>query len=282
MLASCGSPTLEVRTDGGDMSETFQITLEQAKAYDEQFVPALFAQWAPRLLDIAQVSPGDRVLDVACGTGVLARAAAERVGDAGLVVGIDINPAMLEVARDVRPDIEWRDGDAVELPVDDGSFDAVLCQSALFFFPDPAAAIREMSRVAKAGGAVAVQSYASIEAQPGYGAFVDAIVKHAGPEAKSPVTTYFAQGDPHELTAMFTAAGLNVTATSTPMGVARYPSVEAFVDVEVKGSPLVDQLTDEEVERILAECRDILHEHQSASGELAVPIRAVFIAGRKG
>ena len=93
------------------VSETFQITPEQAQAYEELFVPALFAQWAPMMVDLADLREGQRVLDVACGTGVAARAAADRVGGSGAVVGVDLNPAMLEVARRVRPDIEWRQGD---------------------------------------------------------------------------------------------------------------------------------------------------------------------------
>ena len=142
------------------MAEAFQITREQAEAYEKLFVPALFAQWAPLMVDIARIADGQRVLDVACGTGVAARTAADRVGATGSVVGLDLNPAMLEVAAATRSDIEWRQGDAAHLPFGDGEFDAVLCQSALFFFPDADAAVAEMARVVRPGGAVAVQTYA--------------------------------------------------------------------------------------------------------------------------
>jgi ubiquinone/menaquinone biosynthesis C-methylase UbiE len=264
-----------------DMTETFQITKEQAQAYEELFVPALFAQWAPKLLDIANVTTGQRVLDVACGTGVVTRAAADRVGDPGRVVGLDLNPAMIEVAASVRPDIQWRRGDAANLPFDDVTFDAVLCQSALFFFPDPDTAIGEMSRVVRPGGTVAVQTYASLDAQPAYGPFVDGVLKYAGPEARSLVTTYFAQGDPEMLAAAFVRAGLEDIQTRTPIGTARYASVDALVEIEVQGTPLADRLSAEVVERILAECRQILDEYSTASGTLELPIRAVLIAGRK-
>ena len=103
------------------MTETFDITREQAEAYEELFVPALFAQWAPLMIDIAHIEDGQRVLDVACGTGVVARAAADRVGRSGSVVGLDLNPAMLEVAAGTRRDIEWRQGDAANLPFEDSS-----------------------------------------------------------------------------------------------------------------------------------------------------------------
>src|SRR5688500_3599509 len=116
-------------------SESFQIPLEAAEAYETAFVPAFFAQWAPILCDAAGVTAGQRILDVACGTGIVARTAADRVGAAN-VVGVDLNEAMLTVARRVRPDVDWRQGDATALPLDDGSVDTVLCQMALMFFPD--------------------------------------------------------------------------------------------------------------------------------------------------
>ena len=107
-----------------------------------QFVPTLFAQWAPMVCDAAEITAGQQVLDVACGTGIVARAAADRAGP-GNVIGVDLNDAMLTVARRVRPDITWRQGDASALPFPDGTFDAVVCQMALMFFPDRARALRE-------------------------------------------------------------------------------------------------------------------------------------------
>src|SRR5215472_12207007 len=118
-----------------ERTEAFQIPIEAAEAYEAAFVPAFFAQWAPILCDAAGLGAGQKVLDVACGTGIVARTAAERVGPAH-VTGVDLNQAMLTVARRVRGDIDWRQGDAAALPLADRSFDAVLCQMALMFFPD--------------------------------------------------------------------------------------------------------------------------------------------------
>jgi len=115
-------------------TETFRISIERAEAYEAQFVPALFEEWAGRLVAAAGVSPGHRVLDIACGTGIVARTAAGVVGDGENVVGLDLNEAMLTVARRVRPDLGWRQGDAARLPFPDRSFDVVLCQSGLMFF----------------------------------------------------------------------------------------------------------------------------------------------------
>lgn len=262
------------------MTETFQITLEQAKAYEERFVPALFAQWAPHLVDVAEVMPGQRVLDVACGSGIVARAATERT-DPALVVGVDVNPAMLEVARSVRPDIDWREGDAQALPFGDGSFHAVLCQSALFFFPDPDLAVAEMTRVAAEGGVVAVQTYAGLEAQPGYRRLVDVVVEHAGEGARELLDTYWSQGDVPALCAMLEAAGLHVAETRSRWGTARFESVDQLVRTEIGSSPLAERVTRGQVEAIIRDCAQQLGRFVAADGSLPLPILAHMVAARR-
>ncbi|HET9444429.1 MAG TPA: methyltransferase domain-containing protein, partial [Acidimicrobiales bacterium] len=220
-----------------DTHETFQIPLEAAEAYEARFVPALFAEWAPHLVDMADVSPGQAVLDVACGTGIVARTAAPRVVPGGRVVGLDLNEAMLTVARRVSPDLEWRRGDAAALPFADGEFDVVVCQMALMFLPDRLAAVREMARVTAAGGTVAFSVPDRLPAQPAYGPFVDLCAEHAGPEALSLLGTYWSCGDLDDLVALAGAAGLEVLTTRTRAGTARFASVDEFVATEVEGTP---------------------------------------------
>ena len=263
------------------MTETFQITREQAEAYEELFVPALFAQWAPLMIDIAGVDEGQRVLDVACGTGVVARAAADRVGRTGSVVGLDLNPAMLEVAAGIRSDIEWRQGDAANLPFGDSEFDAVLCQSALFFFPDVDAAVAEMARVVRPDGAVAVQTYASLDDQPGF-LELDAVVRRiAAAEALQLLDTYWSQGDLSILCKTLSRAGLDIVETRTTLGIAMYGSVENLIETEVKGTPLADRLSDDQIGQILTESADIFAKFLTPAGGLQMPIRAHLVMGRK-
>ena len=120
-------------------TETFQIPIEAAEQYEANFVPAFFAQWAARLCAAAGVAPGQRVLDVACGTGIVARTASEIVGADGAVVGVDLNEAMLTVARRVAPDLEWRAGDAGALPVDDAVLRRRAVPDGVDVLPRPAA-----------------------------------------------------------------------------------------------------------------------------------------------
>lgn len=263
------------------MTETFQITPEQAEAYEQLFVPALFAQWASPMVEIAQIAPGQHVLDVACGTGVAARAAADVVGDNGSVVGLDLNPAMLAVAARIRTDIEWREGDATRLPFEAARFDAVLCQSALFFFPDPRGAIAEMARVLRPGGVLAVQTYASVQDQPGFVELEGIVARFAPADAMHLVETYWSQGDLPALTATLEDAGLLVIETRTKLGTAMYGSVENLVETEIRGTPLVDRLTEQQIEQILDESRTTLGRYLTPDGLLAMPVRAHLVAGRR-
>jgi SAM-dependent methyltransferase len=257
-------------------TETFQITAEQAELYESRFVPAIFGEWAPHLVDAAGLAPGMTVLDVACGTGIVARTAAERLGGSGRVVGLDRNDAMLVVARRLRPDLEWRQGDAASLPFPDGAFDAVLCQSALMFFPDREAALREMGRVAAAGGTVAVQVFDQLAAQPGYGPFVEVAARHAGPEALSLLGAYWVHGDLDVLAGRFASAGLRVATTRTRLGAVRFSSVDEFVATEVYSTPLAGRIDERVYGRILEDSREALARFRTGSG-VEVPIRGHLV-----
>src|SRR5690606_24314823 len=140
--------------------------------YERFFVPALFGQWPPQLLRLAAVAPGQSVLDVGCGTGVLARAADEAVGPGGRVEGLDVNPDMLAVARAQAPDLHWTQAAAEDLPLATASQDRVLSQFALMFFTDQAMAVDEMARVLRPGGRICVATWAGLDAIPGYAAMV--------------------------------------------------------------------------------------------------------------
>lgn len=263
------------------MTETFQLNREQARAYDDLFVPALFGQWAPQLVDCARVRPGQSVLDVACGTGVVARSARDVVGPSGRVVGVDLNAAMLEVAQDVRPDLEWVQGDAEDLPFADAEFDVALCQSALFFFADPGRAVAELARVVVPGGVVALQTYAALAEQPAYGPFVEMVAGHAGPEARVLLGLYWSQGDVDGLLGLTSAAGLSLLESRSSLGVAVFPSAAAAAHTEIRATPLAERITPETYARIIADTEKLLAGYVDEAGVVRVPIRATLVAARK-
>lgn len=262
-------------------TEQFQISLEAAEHYEEAFVPAIFAEWAPLIADVAGVRQGQDVLDVACGTGIVARTVADRLAGSGSVVGVDLNEAMLTVARRRRPDITWQQGDVADLPYPDGTFDAVLCQMALMFFPDRQAAVGEMARVARPGAAVAIVVPAALADQPAYRPFVEAAARRAGPEARSLLGTYWACGDLAELAALLEGAGLEVVDTWTHLGTASFPSATALAVTEVEGSPLVERIDAETYAAIREDAERVLQPWVRADGHLDAPLRGHVVAGRR-
>jgi len=154
-------------------------------------------------------------------------------------------------------------------------------EMALMFFPDRIRALREMARVTVPSGTVAVLVPASLDAQPAYGPFVEVAARHAGREARSLLTTYFACGDLDELTGWFGRAGLCVTATTTHSGSARLPSSDALVTTEVESTPLGERISAEVYDRIKRDAREVLAPFTADDGTLEAPFRVHVIAARR-
>lgn len=207
------------------------------EVYQREMVPAVFGRWAPDLVEIAQVRAGERVLDVACGTGVVTRLAAARVGSAGRVVGLDLNPSMLAVARAVSSGtrIEWQEGSALALPFPDRSFDVVLCQQGLQFFPDRAAGLREMRRVLVPGGRLALSCWRPVDHNPGALATELALARRVG--SAQATLPPFSLGDRETLRGLITGAGLRDVRIRAEVKSVRYSSVERYVRMRIEGAP---------------------------------------------
>ena len=154
--------------------EHWQLDGSAPQLYQRYLVPAITSHWADDLIARALPFEGETVLDLACGTGAVTRVTAERMSN-GRVVGLDLNVGMLDVARSLPnrgATIEWVEGSALDLPFEDGTFDLVLCQLGLQFFPDRTRALREIRRVLSPPGRVALSVYSRIENTPGAHAFV--------------------------------------------------------------------------------------------------------------
>lgn len=226
-----------------------QVAASAAEVYEQFFVPALFGDWPAQVLAAAGARAGDDVLDVACGTGVLARAAAEVVGPAGSVTGIDVNEDMLTVARGKDPSISWDSGAAESLPYEDDAFDRVVSQFGLMFFDDPVQAIGEMMRVVRPGGAVSVAVWDRLEATPGYAAVAEILEELFGADVARSIEAPYSMGDTGRLTALFADAGLKAIAIDTIPGTARFPSIDEWVYTDIKGWTLADVIDEEGYQR---------------------------------
>jgi SAM-dependent methyltransferase len=203
-----------------------------AEIYEARFVPALFRQWGPVIAEAAAVGPDQQVLDVACGTGVLACAAAQRVGPGGTVVGLDANAQMLAVARRQPAKVEWVEGRAERLPFADHRFDAVVSQFGFMFFDDRVAALREMVRVLRPGGRLAVAVCDAVEHSPGYAALAALLQQLFGNAVADAFRAPFALGDADLLRALCEEAGIAGAVVAQRSGTVRFPSIEALVSTE--------------------------------------------------
>ncbi len=207
-------------------------SVNPAEVYEQFFVPALFAQWGARVAAAAQVGPGEHVLDVGCGTGVLAIAAAERALPSGRVVGLDASEEMLGVARRKSSAVEWVRGKAEALPFDDASFDKVLSQVALMLFEQPSRALAQMWRVLRPRGRLAVAVPDRLENSPGYLALTELLHDLFGSAIADAMRPPFALGDEARLHALFVDAGVVDVTITTQHGTVRFASIDAMISTE--------------------------------------------------
>ena len=216
------------------------FTGNAAENYERYFVPSIGIPVSAELLRIANLQPGARVLDVGCGTGLVARRAAETVGNGGSVVGIDLSPEMIAMAASVPVaadvPIEWQQGDATALPFPDRSFDVVLCQMTLMFIEDRLGALREMRRVLANGGRVLVNTPGPI--QPTFELMEKAIVEHVSPDLAGFVRMVFSMHDPDALHTLLEAAGFEDVATTTYAATLDLPAPADFLWQYINLTPM--------------------------------------------
>ena len=252
--------------------------------YERYFVPTIGAPLAADLIEIAALRPGERVLDVACGTGVVARLASQRVGATGTVAGLDVNPGMLAVARSATPPgrpIQWHEATAEAMPLPDASFDVVLCQMGLQFVPDKQAALREMRRVLARGGRLILNV-------PGptprlFAIMGEALARHIGTEAAGFVNHVFSLHDTAELQNLINGAGFHDVSAQSETKPLRFPAPEEFLWQYVHSTPLAGVVAQVDDERRGSLERDVVAKWQEFVKDraLMLQVRIVVASARK-
>jgi SAM-dependent methyltransferase len=249
-----------------------QVDTTAAKAYEQYMVPSLFGPWTDDVVALARLRPGEHVLDVACGTGTATRVAARCVAPGGTVVGLDIDPGMIEVARS-RPSAEeasvtWHCGSAVDIPIPDGTFDVVLCLQGLQFFADKIAGLSEMRRVLKITGRLAASVWRTIEYCEGHDVLAKVLERH-GVDAQA-ARRPFSLGDADELVRVTREAGFRDVTVHAAIKPMRFSSPQAFVQNLAAGAPstrhALAKVPESERRQLIAEVSADLRPYVDAEG----------------
>lgn len=260
--------------------ERWQLSGNAAEFY-ERYVRLIMEPWVRCLVDVAALQPAEHVLDVACGTGFVARLAARRVGAEGRVVGVDLNADMIEAARaasgrDLETTIEWRTGDAAALPFENRVFDVVLCQQGVQFFPDRVGALQDMRRVLRPRGRLAFTVWSAIGDTPYFAALADALTRHVSAEAGSMVRAPCALHDHAALHGLVASAGFRNVRVSPTIKMIELPLPAEFVPGHLAALPMAH-----EIARLSAERRDALVQEMTEAlgayvdrGQLVLPAGA--------
>jgi SAM-dependent methyltransferase len=249
------------------------VRFEAAERYDRGKESWLLEDFARRLADAANVTADDRVLDVGCGTGIVAMECARRVGRDGAVFGVDISDAMLALARRLAPEVGWCQGDAEELPFPDESFDRVLSQLALMFIPNKEKALSEMWRVLRPGGSVAVAVLGPMPAA--YRHLAELVARRVDAAAGAALESRFVLGDRGSVERIFAAAGLDATTLDTVWGVQRFRSPAVFVDMEVH------QLNDAARRAVADDIETAIGDQLAEDGEVEIPVSLHIVTSVK-
>ena len=188
-----------------------QELIDAGRGYESLFVPALFEVWTKHLIEGADVRKDSHVLDIACGTGVLTRRALARSGPGGRIVGVDPAPGMLAAANEIEPSIDWILCSAEALELDDETFDCVMSQFGMMFFQDHEKSAREMFRVLKPGGALAIAVWNSVEHNPAYADIIAVLQEQVGTAAADALRLPFSLGNANGMKAIYVADRLILT-----------------------------------------------------------------------
>ena len=268
------------------MPETNQpVDTTAAEAYEKHMVPGMFLRWTERVVSLAAPQPGEHVLDVACGTGIGARVSASGVGLAGKIVGLDIDPGVVEVARKVAQEagipIEWHCASALKMPFNAAEFDLCLCLQGLQFFPDRVGGFAEIRRVLKPSGRLVASIWGSLEYNKGHYAVVQALERQNVDAAPAKRACSFASAD--EIRDTATRAGFTSIELRAEDGVSQFASIRSFIDGMTVGSPstrhAVALLSEDGRERFVKDVSAMLEPYLT-HGELAYPMRTFILVAR--
>lgn len=260
-----------------------------AESYERFMVPSLFAPWATHLVHRANPQQGEHVLDIACGTGIVARRVASLVGSQGVVIGLDANPEMINMARTSAEQdhlaIEWHTSPAEQLPFPGENFDLIMCQFGLMFFTDKHAALKEMHRVLRKGGRLVLSVWQGLDRHPFYQTLHDVSLRHFG---KSSVGAVFSLGDADQIHKLLTDSGFGRIEVEHASVMAQFPQPEEFlaweIDINPDEAPALQHLDNKAQQAIMAATRQDMQsplEEVMQENQVVLPFYAHVVRARR-
>jgi SAM-dependent methyltransferase len=253
---------------------TPEISDELVTMHEQYLVPAIYAQWANRVAEIAEIDLGQHVLDVACGTGTLARAIQLETGLTGKIIGLDSNEKMLASAQAHSRGIEWQLGDATAMPFDKNRFDRVMCQFALMFITNRVAVIKEMLRVCKPDGLVVLATWGALHQGGAYDALIKLVNKYLGSQAALKLSSPWVLGKPGVMDALLLTSGVNEYECHQRVGQASYPSMRAFIETHLRLTGEFDNLNEQCLGEVFSAADKELHPFLAPGGQLVAQLNA--------
>lgn len=260
-------------------NKTGQVSEDAAKVYEEIWVPSLFQKWAPVIADAANIRDWHTVLDVACGTGLVAITVNDRIGPKGSVTGVDINEGMLKVAKSKSSQIKWDKSPAESLPYEDSSFDRVLCQFSVMFFDNQEKALREMMRVLRPDGLLVFNVWDKLEENPGFLARTVFWEKVVGEKAWD--NAPYSLGDKEILTSLLKTSGISNMKIETHTEAAQYLSIRDWMYVSAKGWTQDELFDDETFEQMVLEAQATFSQFEKSDGTVSFPTLAHIVTVSK-
>lgn len=257
-----------------------------ATAYDRRLVPWYFQHWAGRMVDLADPGASAQLVDLACGSGMITRALLPKLGPAGTIVGIDLNPGMLAHARSTIDDarVTWYEADAGSLPLDDASVDVVCCHQGLQFFPDRGAALDEVHRILRPGGRIVIAVWGHLDDNPEVAAMSQAIGEFLGEDVGRAMTGPCGFPDIRALQELLDNHGFIDTSVEASFETARHPDVRDAMDGQFDALPIaasIDALGPERRAELLDRICEVLERYVGETGALAIPAVNNFAVGTR-
>jgi len=259
-------------------TDSYQLHIKEAKFYEKHFVPTLFKKWAELIVEELNLEQSNRVLDIACGTGIVARTALKKGVESIDITGCDLNAGMLQVASEIAPNITWTLGNAERLPFKNNSFNKISCQFGVMFFQNPITALNEMIRVLDSNGKIAISIWNTIDQNEGYYDLLKLLEKIGGPELGSILRSPFILGKKQKIEELIKASNVQNFKLETIQAGVEFPSIEYWIDCDIKASPIATKISKDQYSNLVDQAKTKLNQYVDSAGKVRFNLSAHMIS----